>query len=280
LPAGVAEGLADQANSVAKILGDRSIRASAVPVGTAPLNDVLGVFAIVFGSAYVVLPRFTPPDVVSLQSAFGQSAALVSSDPAAPARWLMQLTHVRPAISRLDGAVSLAQVLGGTAVSAPKLLLGQLRLIPGDRWLALPIDPANPPEKGRVALACLTQGDPLNQSRYAGLLVDEWPERIPSTQENAAVAFHYEEPKARAPQALLLAVCPDSRQSWDDDLMLGTLQEALELAKIRSVDLDSVQQVGQILPALYFALNLKGATVSTRFDLQKETFVGSTTNRP
>ena len=83
-------------------------------------------------------------------------------------------------------------------------------------------------------------------------MIDEWPERIPSVQENAAVAFHYEEPKARAPQTLLLAVCPDTRPFWDDDLIAGILEETLELAKIRSVDLDSVAEIGQILPALYF----------------------------
>jgi hypothetical protein len=262
-------GLADQAASVIQILKDRSTRASGVSVNTAALTDVLGVFSTIFGDAFVVLPRFTPPDFPSLKAAFGQSAALVASDPAAPVRWLMQLTHIRPAISRLDAALSLAQVLGGGSVAAPSLLLGQLRPIPGDRWLALPIDPVNPPEKGRVAFACITQGDPANQNSYAGLFVDEWPERIPSTKENAAVAFHYEEPKARAPQTLLLAVCPDTRQTWDDDLILGTLQETLELAKIRTVDLDSVQEVGQILPALYFALNMKGATISSRFAVEK-----------
>ena len=127
-----------------------------------------------------------------------------------------------------------------------------------------------------MAFACVTQGDPSNQNAYAGLLIDEWPERIPSAQENAAVAFHYEEPKARAPQALLLGVCPDTRRAWDDDLVLGILEEALELTKIRTVDLDSVQEVGQILPALYFALNLHGATVSTNFATAKE-FVSAAT---
>ncbi len=52
--------------------------------------------------------------------------------------------------------------------------------------------------------------------------------------------------------------------------MLGILHEAQELAKIRTVDLDSIQQVGQILPALYFALNMKGATISANFALVKE----------
>src|SRR5262249_55650178 len=174
-------------------------------------------------------------------------------------------THIRPAISRLDTALTLAKVLGGTAVAPPSLLLGQLPAVSGDKWLGLSIDPSKPPDKGRVALACITQGDPVTQNTYAGLLLDEWLERIPSTQESAAVAFHYEEPKARAPQSLLLAVCPDERATWDDDLIYGILEEALELAKIRTVDLDSVQQVGQILPALYFAMNLQGATISANF---------------
>jgi hypothetical protein len=262
--------LADQAASVAKILQGRLDTANKVNLGTAAVSDLVNVLSTIFGQDFVVLPRFTPPDFASLQSAFAQSSALVASDPQAPNRWLLQLAHVRPGISRLDAALTLAQLLGAQAAAPPDLLLGQLPAINNDKWLALGIDPAKPPDKGRVAFACVSQGDPVNQNNYAGLLIDEWPERIPSTQENAAVAFHYEEPKARAPQALLLAVCPDERRIWDDDLVTGILEEALELTKIRTVDLDSVQEVGQILPALYFALNLQGATVSVNFATMKE----------
>lgn len=254
--------LATQAAAVAKTLQDRLNQASAVNIVTAQQADLQSVFTTIFGGDFTVLPQFTPPDFASLQSAFGQSSTLVAADPQAPSRWLLQLTHVRPGTSRLDASFSLARLLGA---AAPDLLLGQLPAIDNDKWLGLGIDPANLPKKGRVAFACVTQGDHTNQNHYAGLLIDEWPERIPSTQENAAVAFHYEEPKVRAPQALLLGVCPDGRKIWDDDLVTGILEEALELAKIRTVDLDSVQQVGQILPALYFAMNLQGATISTNF---------------
>lgn len=267
--------LGDQAAAVLKILQPRSTQASSINIATASEADILTVFGLVFGGNFTVLPRFTPPDAASIQGAFAQSTSLVASDPVAPSRWLNQLTHIRPAISRLDTALSLAQILEGKAsVSAP--LLGQLPLQPADRWLGLPIDPTNPPNKGRVAFTCYTQGNPATDPNYAGLLIDEWPERIPSTDERAAVAFHYERPKARAPQTLLLAVCPDGRATWDDDLIAGTLQEALELAKIRTVDLDSVLRVGQILPALYFALNLQGATVSTNFLTVKETTIHDT----
>ncbi len=252
--------LANQAKSVLGVLHARIATASAPGVAAV---DMIGA---IFGKDFVVLPRFNAPPATDMTNLFAQSAAMVASDPAAPTRWMTQLTHVRPAISRLDSAMSLAQVLAGPALAAPAPTLGQLPYVAGDRWLGLPIDPANPPAKGRVALACFTLGDPAAAGvEYAGLMIDEWPERIPSTAETASLAFHYEEPKARAPQACLLAVCPDDRPTWDADLVTGILEETLELVKIRTVDLSSLQQMGQILPALYFSLNLQEATVSVNF---------------
>jgi hypothetical protein len=257
--------LASQVASVSKTLHGRITQAASIAIATASVDDLVGVMETIFGADFVVLPHLTPPDATSLHSAFGQSTALVAGDPQAPARWMMQLTHLRPGISRLDSALSLAQLVGGSAVVPQDLKLAQLPEVPNDKWLGLGIDPANPPTKGRVAFACIAAGDPAAQNTMAGILVDEWNERIPSTTETAAVAFHYDQPDARAPQAVLLAVCPDSRATWDDDLITATLTETMDLARIRTVDLDSVQQVGQILPGLYFALNLKGATISTDF---------------
>lgn len=264
--------LATQATNVLSVLEARSKQVAGINVSTAQLSDLTDVFTNIFGNGFTVLPQFTPPNLAVTQAAFAQSSALMSSDAQAPARWLRQLTHVRPAIGNLDLAMSAAQALVGGTLYPPTLTLGQIPppTTPPDVWLGLPINPANPPDKGRVAFACVTQGDPTSQNSYAGLLVDEWLERIPSTQEDATLAFHFEEPSARAPQSLLLAVCPDTRKTWDDDILQAILGETLELAKIRTVDLASVQQVGQILPALYFALNLQGATISTQFALLKE----------
>jgi hypothetical protein len=105
-------------------------------------------------------------------------------------------------------------------------------------------------------------GDYSHTAAYSGLLVDEWPERIPSRGGTAGLAFHYEEPQARAPQTLLLAVCPDERPVWDEEAMLAILNETLDLAKIRTVDLDSIQEVGQILPGLYIPFNDQTDTIS------------------
>jgi hypothetical protein len=84
--------------------------------------------------------------------------------------------------------------------------------------------------------------------------------------------------RVRPPNALLLGVCRDPKQeSWNDFLVTDILEEALELTKIRLVDLDSLQQVGHILPALYFALNLEEDTISANFTSKRQT--GGATNR-
>jgi|GEM_PF-1584605 len=264
--------LTTQANNVLSVLQSRYKTASGVNVATAQVADLEGTLQTIFGKDFVVLPQFTPPNVAVLQTAFEQSDTLTASDAQAPARWFQQLTHIRPGVSRLDMALSASRALNSSAAYPPSLLLGQIPppLSGTDQWLALPLAPANPPQKGRVAFACITEGDPTAQNAYAGLMVDEWPERVPETQQSAAVAFHFEEPSARAPQSLLLAVCPDNRETWDDAILQAVLAETLELAKIRTVDLASVQQVGAVLPALYFALNLQGATVSTQFAIVQE----------
>ncbi len=263
--------LADQASSVIAILQTRWKKGTAADLSTAELSDYEQIFKTVFTDDFAILPRVTPPDLAPLQTAFSHSTTLTAGDAQAPTRWLRQLAHVRPGISRMDLALSAAQAFSADSIYPPALTLAQLPPVAApDRWVGLPLDPSNPPQKGRLALACIASGNATTQSTYAGLMVDEWPERIPNAQAQTAVAFHFEEPAARAPQALLLAVCPDDRETWDDGLLQAVLSETLELAKIRTVDLNTMQSTGQILPALYFAMNLVNATVSTRFRMVEE----------
>ena len=255
--------LATRATAVTAEMKKRRAAVTAMPNASAA--DAIAIAKMLFGGTIVVLPRCTPPNVAILKAAFAASASLLPGTAVdAPSAWLQQLTHVRPGIARLDAALTLAELLGG--FTPPPLTFAQLPTITNDRWLGLPLDPAAPaPSSGRVALAALASGNLATAADYAGLVFDEWPERIPAPKQSAAVSFHYEEPKSRAPQALLLTVCPDARPAWDDELLLATLQETLQLAKIRTVDLASMIDLGQILPALYVPMNLQQATIATRF---------------
>jgi hypothetical protein len=259
--------ITQQKASVAAILDARLAEASKTNIPAASAADLQAVFQAIFGSDFLALPRFVPPHLADVHAAFSQSDSLVAGDSQATARWFRQATYTHSGVSRLDLALSTAQALGEPSAYPPKLALAQVPppLSQPDRWLALPLDPSKLPQRGRVAIAAVATGRPDTAANFAGLMVDEWPERIPDASGTAAVAFHFNEPGARAPNALLLAVCPRQQATWDDAMLQAILGEALQLAKIRSVDLASVGTVGQILPALYFALNLQSAAISTRF---------------
>ena len=95
-------------------------------------------------------------------------------------------------------------------------------------------------------------------------------EVVPSAQETTAITFRYDAPGSCAPQAILLAVPPQLGQAWDLETLEATLLETLELAKLRSVHPALHRQADQLdvkpfLPALYFAFNPSGDTISTDF---------------
>ncbi|QIE55145.1 hypothetical protein G5B40_06585 [Pikeienuella piscinae] len=84
-----------------------------------------------------------------------------------------------------------------------------------------------------------------------------------SRRTAAGVAFHFDQPAARAANAVLLAVPPRLGEPWSADTMIGVLRDALEIGKIRAVDGAALEGLGQYLPAIMLAANEGGETVST-----------------
>jgi hypothetical protein len=255
-------GLAAQAGQVLTQLTQNAATAQQTTLPASTAQAALAVIAAIVGDDVPVLPQLTPPGLTALQSSFAQSAAMLAVDPQAADRWLLQLSHIRPAAERLDLASALTRLLGA---DKPALTVAQLPATAGDRWLALPVDPASPPVSGRVAIEAIATGNPATATALAGLLLDEWLDRIPGQATSTGVSFNYPEPMARTPQALLLATCPDNRASWDGGLITTILEETLALAAIRAVDLTSLQRLGQFLPALCFPFNLQATTPTTQF---------------
>lgn len=260
---GADPALAAQAGSLHDTLAARAAGIAPVTLSASDPGPAVELLAAAFGGSVKVAPRFTPPDP-ALRAAFEQDPAIIGADPISIERWLQQLTHVRPGVSRLDLALLTAELVCGA--TPPPVRIAQLPAVAADRWLALPAAAAATPVNGRLALTAFVTGDPADTSlSWSGLAVDAWPERVPGPRESAGVAFHHDDPKARAPQALLLAVCPDLRRGWDDATLQAVLRETLSLAKARTVDLGSVGPVGQLLPALYFPFNLEEDTISVDF---------------
>ncbi len=255
VPAEDAAALSGQAAAASAEVQRRLAVAGAAGADLDRLQAVFG------GPAFRVLTGFTPANTGDLGQAFGASADLQGGDPLAATTWVQRLSRVREEVDRLQQALSYAEAI------SPEPGLGfqvaQLPHQPGDRWGGL----RGPLGGGRLALVAHAPfGLTLDGSQpLAGLMVDEVVEVVPSTAEKTAVAFHGEDPNSRAPQALLLAVTPDDNP-WSQDTLEATVLETLALAEhVRPVDPDVLQQAGQLLPALYFAVNLSGDTISTDF---------------
>jgi hypothetical protein len=146
----------------------------------------------------------------------------------------------------------------GRQVDPAALVVCQLPALAGDRWLALELPEDRTLPRGALSIvACTPDGfDPDQQ--LAGLVLDQWTETLPAESQTTGLTFHYDAPGARAPQCVLLAVPPDpAADRWDFDSLLGAVREARDLARLRLVDLQSVEGASRFLPATWFPFNLQ-----------------------
>jgi hypothetical protein len=220
----------------------------------------------IFGDAFVVLPVLAASLSASWADLWANSASLQANDLMASVNWFQRMSRVRPGVARLDTALLMAEALSGNSLM--HFDVAELPSGSNDRWLGLDLG-------GKAPTSCLSlvAWAPTPYSAGAavtGLMIDDWVELLPSTTEVTGVAFHHDDPTARAPQAMLLAVRPDDFPEWTIEAVEGSVLEALDLAKLRAVDPDTLGALGHYLPALYFAYNSGGnnpETVSTDFSL-------------
>jgi hypothetical protein len=225
-----------------------------------------------FGQGFLVLPTLDTTLTAQWPQLWSNSLTLQSGDSLASLTCLQRLARVRPPAARLYQSILYAESLTGS--SLPPLNVAQIPFTSGDLWVALPQSPAT--SSSRLSLVAFATQPHATGSPIAGLAVDEWVDVLPSPQQITGISFHKDDPTARAPQTILLAVPPDSFPEWTIESLEGTVLEALDLAKIRAVDPDSLTNLGHYLPALYFAYNAGAATpeaVSTDFNLARFTGV-------
>jgi hypothetical protein len=216
-----------------------------------------------FGSDFVVLPRFKLAAAEGEELGRAMDASdIVQGGDGLPARdWFFRYGRVRDPLARLSMIVQLKEALSGAPLL--DLKVAQLPYAENERWVALPPEDGQPMAHGKLSL--VVQGDEGVDptSMLAGLMVDEWTEVVPSAQETTAVTFQYNPPDSCAPQSVLLAVPPRPGEDWSIRTLHRVLVETLDLAKLRTIDAQSLYPASQYLPATYMAFNVKGEAVST-----------------
>lgn len=226
-------------------------------------NYALDRLHLVFGKAFIVLPRFMAVNADELAKALDNSDQLQGGDPLASVTWFRRMSRVRETVNQLNAALNYAEVLN--TGEKLKLRIAQLPHADDDRWVALPLDDGKSLPGGKLSIAVQSAAAVDARKPLAGLLIDEWVEVVPGTTEVTGLSLQYDQPSAAPPQSILLAVPPDLESPWTIWSLQQVLLETLDLARIRAVDLSTLNEVGHYLPALYFAYNLLGDAVSTDF---------------
>lgn len=222
----------------------------------------------IVGKSFPILPRFTlgayAPDAAAT---LGDRSTLLNGDDFAISGWLPKLGCVREAAGSLCDVLSAADGMGQPGTPGDLKLL-QFPRSATARWGALP--PAPDQElRGVVAVvahapAALTAIAPTDA--LAGLFIDEWSESIPTDHETTGLGFHFDAPGARPPQSMLLAVPADpAAQNWTLTDLIGVVNEAMSLARLRAVRPQDLQGLGLMLPGIFLSNNYKRDVASVDF---------------
>jgi hypothetical protein len=210
-----------------------------------------------FGRKRVVLPDFGP-EALARPVSLNPSAAEVRA-------WLHKMWRVRAPLARWRRLALYAGALDASTA----LTVAQLEPRAYGRWVALPFELAADrrglavPPSGCVSLV---MAKPLGVTgAWTGVLLDEWTEVIPNARELTGIAFHYDDPGAEAPHAVLVAVPPSEGAPWTSDSLFETIDETLGLAQVRALGPQALGDLAQVLPAVYLSANPAGAAISSNF---------------
>ncbi len=253
-----ARALAGRAATTASALDQLDAESAAADAGHAEggtpsdaerLGRALRGIECLHGRVVPLLPLFTPANGAAPAAAVDGSDTLLRADPARAVDWLRKVAKVRAGAGRLAEVMDLSEWLVDAVTVRPRV--GQLPAHPDEGWAAVEA-PADP-KQGRVAffvvddggLEAMRAGTPL-----CGLVVDAWADALPAAEITSGLALHFDAPSSRPPQALLLMVPPEG-ESWSFDLVLDTLMETVEAAKLRAVDPDVLLGYGHQFPAVF-----------------------------
>jgi len=140
--------------------------------------------------------------------------------------WLEIVAAVRPALARLEAHQLHRE--WPAAVSAPD----ELWAVPGPGAQHLIVYGPGLEGHGATAVA----------------LLDDWAETVPSTKHTTHAAFGFDAPRARAAQAILLAVPPDEQVALNADALPGIVLSTRMLAHARTAQPDQLDTWSHAVP--------------------------------
>lgn len=231
------------------------------------------------GEGFLVLPEFAVPALQAdeLQKAYNASDSLLDHLKTTlqvdlPVDdWLYGVARVRDMMQRWEALTILAEAFKGTDLD---LLPMQLPFKENDSWLALPYPDSYEINTDKLLYTAHFATPFAKSAMQCGLLLDEWTEVIPTTEETTGVTFHYDRPNAEPPQVMILATPPHINGKWEWADLVDTLHETLELAKRRAVEPDQISgtDYARFLPATISAVTFHPITIALNYAVVNQVY--------
>jgi len=252
-----------------KMLGE--IKAQPATTDSGKQFDKLVQLARIFaGDDFLLLPRFKLTNPPEIKSTFEDKTLLDSAGEFAVEEWLQGLAVVRDGPRQYQMLCNLREAIPGPAAGRQFKIM-QIPFIPGHKnvWIGGRFPEGFTPPEGIISLAfeCPAAFSPTQL--IAGIVLDDWREKLPLPELTAGVSINYNQPNNEAPQTLLLVVSPNQQSQWQWEHLIGAVLETVDLSRKRLIDTDMLQGtwLNQFLPALVAPVDLLKNTPTLNFSV-------------
>ena len=199
---------------------------------------------ILNNNSFLILPTLTVPSDPKLTSSPEINGKVL--------KWIEKTSYVRPRMKLLDEIITYNQILESSDFT---FYCDEAKFMMSAEILAKKKEQVNP--VSLILVVSMSAGEsehdnsePLENKNLAGVVTEDWPDKIVSMEQDTHIAFHYNGPNTEAPQCLLLAVSPNDLHRWNEESIRRVILDTLELTKLRGVDYRSVKELRHFLPTM------------------------------
>lgn len=226
---------------------------------------------VIFGDEFVLVPSFSVPEKqgTEWENAYTGRESLLNYQKTVLRNgfpiddWLYGMARVREKMHHLENLTFLTEAFGTSSLDLHPI---QLPFDAGAPWLALefPEEATDKLNRENLLYTALYAVDFNQADKQSGLLLDEWTEVIPAKTETTGITFHFDKPNTEPPQTILLVTPTQFSGAWEWGDLVNTLHETLDMARIRGVEPQQLDQteLSVFLPATILATTWSPITIA------------------
>jgi hypothetical protein len=255
--------LAGSATSVANDLENRLTTTTALynavtagSDGQTYFSALQNVSSVLFAGKITLLPDITLSNADDVNTAYNGRAEIKLQGITDIGDWIREAALVRKNLMAYRQSVFLSETLNASQTIADPVIL-QFPFFTGtdQNWVGSSVPKAQLSGEQAVLSMILELPAPFNPSTACcGVVIDDWPEWIPSPEIDTGLSFQFDQPDTQPPQAMLLAAAPVETGNWTWNYLAGAVNEALTLSQIRLITLTDMRTnnsgLDQVLPAI------------------------------